>query len=40
MTASNCGSAALFNGLYLELFTRTKREGWNVWGNQLATFAA
>lgn len=31
---------ALFDGPYLELFARTKREGWNVWGNQLDTFAA
>lgn len=31
---------ALFHGPYLELFARTKRDGWNVWGNQLDKFTA
>lgn len=31
---------ALFDGPYLEIFARTRRPGWNVWGNQLDTFAA
>jgi N6-adenosine-specific RNA methylase IME4 len=26
--------ANLFDGLYLELFARTQRPGWTVWGNQ------
>lgn len=29
---------ALFPGPYLELFARTRREGWNVWGNQTDLF--
>lgn len=31
---------ALFDGPYLEIFARTQRPGWNVWGNQTDTFAA
>lgn len=30
----------LFEGPYLELFARTRREGWNAWGNQVERFAA
>ncbi|MEZ0261075.1 MAG: MT-A70 family methyltransferase [Alphaproteobacteria bacterium] len=29
---------ALFEGPYLELFARTQREGWSVWGNQTEKF--
>lgn len=29
----------LIEGPYLELFARTKREGWTVWGNQTDKFA-
>jgi N6-adenosine-specific RNA methylase IME4 len=29
---------ALFDGPYLEVFARTRRQGWTVWGNQLDTF--
>lgn len=29
----------LFDGPYLELFARTKRPGWAVWGNQTEKFA-
>lgn len=28
----------LFNGSYLELFARTKREGWESWGNETDKF--
>lgn len=28
----------LFDGPYLELFARTKREGWSVWGNETEKF--
>ena len=28
----------LFNGPYLEMFARTTRDGWSVWGNQTDTF--
>lgn len=31
---------ALFDGPYLELFARTQRSGWTVWGNQTEKFAA
>jgi N6-adenosine-specific RNA methylase IME4 len=30
---------ALFNGPYLELFARSPRSGWTVWGNQTEKFA-
>lgn len=29
----------LFDGPYLELFARTKREGWSVWGNETDKFS-
>lgn len=29
----------LFDGPYLELFSRTKKEGWTVWGNETDKFA-
>ncbi len=29
---------ALFDGPYLELFSRTERPGWTVWGNQTGLF--
>jgi N6-adenosine-specific RNA methylase IME4 len=29
----------LVDGPYLELFARTKREGWTVWGNQIDKFS-
>ena len=28
----------LFDGPYLELFTRQQRPGWTVWGNQTDKF--
>lgn len=28
----------LFDGPYLELFSRTKRDGWEVWGNEVDKF--
>ncbi len=31
---------ALFDGPYLELFARTQRPGWTVWGNQTDKFTA
>lgn len=30
----------LFAGPYLEIFSRTKREGWTVWGNETDKFSA
>jgi N6-adenosine-specific RNA methylase IME4 len=29
---------SLFNGPYLEMFSRTQRPGWTVWGNQTENF--
>lgn len=29
----------LVEGPYLELFSRTTREGWTVWGNQVGKFS-
>lgn len=29
---------AFSNGPYLELFSRTQRDGWNMWGNQVGKF--
>jgi len=29
---------ALFSGPYLEMFARTKRAGWDVWGNEIDKF--
>ena len=29
----------LFDGPYLELFVRTQRPGWTVWGNQTDKFS-
>lgn len=31
---------AVYDGPYLELFSRTARPGWDAWGNQLGKFAA
>lgn len=28
----------LFDGPYLELFSRTRRDGWDVWGNEIDKF--
>lgn len=30
--------ARMFDGPYLELFARTKRHGWDVWGNEIDKF--
>ena len=30
---------AMFSGPYLELFSRTRREGWNSWGNETSKFS-
>ena len=31
---------ALYDGPYLELFSRTKRKGWTAWGNETGKFGA
>lgn len=36
---AHCLLQNLFHGPYLELFSRTHRDGWTVWGNETEKFA-